>query len=147
MIYELVSPLEINSLVEMSNGIVKTSTVELKNRLIGAIADKNGKVFIDKVDKTIRGFLYCSVENLDGDNVLFVHLCVVVPGEKQRLLTNELINQAEKFARSKNIKNLVFMTRRNPKAFERKYKFKLEYYLMTRKVRDENERIIQKQGN
>lgn len=120
----------------MAKGITRATDEQVKEHLISALTHKDGKVFVDKGVHGYRGFLYCSSEQLDGKNVLFIHLCVIKPGDKQRALTNELISFAEKYARSIGLGTMVFLTSRNPKAFERKYKFKLEYYMMTRKVRN-----------
>lgn len=139
MISELTTALEVNHIIELGRAVIKCPVEILRKRVINAITHKDSKVYVDRDHSdVIRGFIFGTIEELDGDECVFIHLCVVKPLEekhKERNLTLELVAKIEAWARERGIKTMYFMTRRNPEAFERKYKFHLEYYLMKREVK------------
>ena len=143
MIYELTSTLELHQIIEMARTVITAPVEILRKRVIAAITHPDSKIFIDRGKANeIRGFIFGTIEELDGDECVFIHLCVVKPEghhlqEKrmERQLTLELVAKIESWARERGIKIMYFMTRRNPDAFKRKFKFELDYYLMKREVK------------
>ena len=124
MIYqlkELVAIEPILDLIKKRQDIFKIPIKKISDYLYGAVADKESIVLIDEKNKEIRGVLYGSIEQWNGEYVLFIHLCVVDPEQKNT--TFEFLSRLNKWGKEKGLKKMIFSTER-PKGFIRKYKFK-----------------------
>lgn len=139
MIYELTSTLEVQRIIDLGRDVVKAPIEILRKKIINAITHQDSKVFIYRnKDAEIKGFIFGTMEEMDGEDCVFIQMCVVDPKhidrQAERLLTLELVAKINEWAKERGIKTMYFLTHRNPAAFERKFKFKLDYFLMKRSV-------------
>jgi len=125
MIYETSSPLLIPKLLEMAKAIPDLPIPELEKMLIGGISSPNSKILIEEKEDEIRGFLFASIESFDGQDCCFVQVCAVKPMNESHIVP-ELVHRIKLWAKEKGMEYIYFITKRNSKGFERKYKF--DYY-------------------
>lgn len=147
MIHTLQSPLEVNQILEMARDVVGAPIEVLEKKLLQGMIHENSNILVDtEKDGEMRGFIFATVEELDGDKAVFIHLCVVKPQNdpkknefnnrvNRQVLSHELLNRIEVWAKELGMKNMYFMTKRNPQVWERAFKFKLDYYLLKRVVK------------
>ncbi len=135
MILRLTHPLIIPQLVDMAKVVPGTPIEVMKRLLVGAVYDENSRVFVDKQDGVVKGFIYGSIERREGEPVVYVQFCVVLPTE--RYTCPELLSRMEAWARERKIKNIVFVTRRNWRAYARKYRFSFDGTILKRSVKYE----------
>ena len=144
MICELTSVFDVPKIVDLSRMVIRAPIEVLRKRVMNAITHPDSKVYLDRTDENdIRGFIFGSIEEMNGDTCVFIQLCIVKPVPQnptkedivhERQISLELLNKIREWARERGIKIIYFMTPRNPKAFERKFKFKLKSYLMFQEV-------------
>ena len=84
--------------------------------------DFYGKIYPANIILSEKGKGFCSMDVVDG-NLILVHQCY---GDGEHW-----VREIRKLAHERRIKDIRFITKRNPKAFTRKYGFKLEGYIMT----------------
>lgn len=83
------------------------------------------------MDRTVcKGFMYATVEQFDGENSAFIQACYSEEDGNVQNMLDKLIVWAKKL----NLRKLVFMTKRNPDAWHRKYKFNPIYTVMQREL-------------
>ena len=134
MIYqlrEIVAVEPLLKLIKKKEEIFDVPLKDIADYLLKAIVDKNSIVLIDEKDKEIRGVLYASIEEWDNEDVVFIHLCVIDPQQKNTGF--EFMARINKWGREKGIKKIIFSTNR-PKGFIRKYKFKQESFILSKEV-------------
>jgi len=84
----------------------------------------------ERVKGELLSFMFATIENFDGENSAFIQVGFSKNGGHADLLLADLIL----WAKSNNLKTIFFMTKRNPKGFERKYNFKECYKVMKRSI-------------
>jgi len=126
MIYETSNPLLIPRLLEMAKVIPELPLDELEKMLIGGISSPKAKIFVEEKEEEIRGFLFATIEGFDGKDVCFVQVCAIRPVKEENYIVFELLTKTKLWAKENKLEYLYFITKRNPKAFERKYHF--DYY-------------------
>lgn len=132
MIYRLTEKWAIEpivKLIEIRDDIFKIPKKKLGKYLLNALTDKNSVIFIDEKDKILRGFVFASVEEFNGEDVCFIHSCIIDP--KQKNTGFEFMARLKKWCENKGLKKMVIGTDR-PEAFIKKYKFKYETTLLSK---------------
>lgn len=135
MVYELTNSLLINRLLEMAKVVPDVNVKTLEKMLVEAITSKLSKIFVEEKGDEIRGFLLASVEELDGEDVIFIQFCVIKPmSQKENNVGFELLNRVRLWGRDLGINYIYAITKRSPKGYIRKYGF--EYYanLLRKKI-------------
>lgn len=64
------------------------------------------------------GFMFANVQQLDGENCAFIQACFSKKKGNVQVMLDKLISWSKEIG----IKRMVFMSKRNPKAWQRKYK-------------------------
>jgi N-acetylglutamate synthase-like GNAT family acetyltransferase len=132
MILEVDNPLLIPQILKLAENIPETPLEKLKDMLISSINDAQAKILIEKKDDDIRGFLFSTIENLDGERAAFIQCCYIKPEAEG--IGHELLTRIRNWAKENNLQNIYMLTKRDYKAYEKKYHFKLSYYLLKRGV-------------
>jgi len=134
MIYKLTEKWAIEpiiKLIEERNDIFNIPKDKLGKYLLEALIDENSVIFIDEKDKKIRGFVFASIEEFDGEDVCFVHSCIIDPEQKNTGF--EFMAKLKKWCNEKRIKKILISTKK-PKPFEKKYKFTYKSTLLEKEV-------------
>lgn len=134
MIIRLENPLLVGKILDLAKVVPDTPINKLEKMLLSGINDKDSIIYIDDHDGEIRGFIYASQEFYQGEQVCFVQFCVVKPDKLGEYICFELLTKIRLWAKDRGIENLIFITKRNYKPFERKYGFNLDGYILKRKV-------------
>lgn len=87
-------------------------------------------VMADINDGQMKAFMFATVENLDGQDVCFIQACHSVKDGSVQVMLDKCIA----WANEQGLKRIVFLTKRNPEAWERKYKFNEIYHVMAREI-------------
>jgi len=140
MTYEIRTPLLIGKLIEMAKTVPNVPVDKLEQMMIQGLTEKDSKVFVDEINKEVRGFIFGTKESIDGEDVIFIQFSVIRPDKEEKHIGFELLLKMRLWAKENNIKWLYTMTNRNPKPYMRKYKFEFAYTMLKRRVEDE--RII-----
>jgi len=125
MIYQLTEPTAVRGIITMIAKRPEAFEVPIdviSKYIINSIDDPFSLILLDEVDGDVRGFAYISIEEFNGEDVAFIHSCIVEPSQKNTVY--EFIARTKKWARTKNVKKLVCVEDARIKAFMRKYKFK-----------------------
>lgn len=135
MIYKLTNPFYINKIVDFSHEASPDIPKAIyKNTIINALGDWNSIVLIsENKSKELNGFLYANVQEMDSKKVAFLNTVFVKNNEESIL--PEMLKKLNDWAKERDLKEIFTLTKRDYKAVERKYKFKLEYFLLKREVR------------
>jgi N-acetylglutamate synthase-like GNAT family acetyltransferase len=134
MIYESSSPLLIPRLLEMAKSIPDMPISELEKMLVGSISSHTAKIFVEEKEDEIRGFVFCSNEVFDGKDACFIQVCAIKPLNEN--IGYELLHKVKMWAKDNKLEFMYFITKRNPKAFEKKYKFDYHGTVLRKKVED-----------
>lgn len=138
MIIQINEPFSIEPIIKLILEKKETFTIEpekLVSYFLSAIKDKNSIVLVDEKDKEIKGFLFASVEELDGRDVCFIHTCLI--DKKSPYTGFEFLSRLEKFCKERKLGEIDFITQRSKDGFEKKYKFKEKGILLTKEVKYE----------
>jgi N-acetylglutamate synthase-like GNAT family acetyltransferase len=123
MIIPFENPLLIPKLVKLAEIVPNTPTEKLKKFMFATLNKTNTKAYVDYLDGEIRGFIYASIEEFDGEKCVFIQFCVIRPDDNERYVGFELLNKMKLWAIENNISQIYFLTHRDPKGFIRKYHF------------------------
>ena len=126
----------IPKLVEMAKAIPDLPIEELEKMLVGGIVSPSAKIFVEEKDHDIRGFLFSTIEMFDGKDSCFIQVCAIKPIPEENQIGFELLHRAKMWAKENKLEYMYFITKREHKGFERKYKF--DYYgtVLRKKVED-----------
>jgi len=129
-IAEAVKP--IMKLIKEKKEVFDISEDKLLEYLNRSVSGDDAILLVDEKDKDVRGFLFASIEEWDGQDVVFIQACVSEPHQKNTVF--EFIAKLKVWGRKKGLNKMVFVTERNPQPYERKYKFKLNGYILTQDI-------------
>lgn len=132
MILDVTNPMQIPSVVRMAGNIPDMPVAKLKKMLIKALTESTAKILVSKKDGIANGFVFATIEGFDGEDVAFVQCCYIHPDAKHA--GREMLNMLDKWAQANRLKEIVMITGRDPKAYERKYNFRLASYVMKRSI-------------
>lgn len=130
MVTDVLNVEMIEQIMNNAGKIEGISRDTLKQMLMGALFNENKFIISDIDDGKIRAFLFATIEKLDGSDVCFIQACY---SDKDGVV-QMLLNQTIQWSKNLGLTKIVFMTKRNPKAWERKYKFSKSYSVMERVI-------------
>lgn len=132
MVIEIKNPVLIPKILELASRIDKFEVDSLKNMLVDAITRDDSKILIEKKDEEVRGFLLSTVEFFNGEEVIFMQACYIEPDAPQA--GHEMLNKIRQWGEDLGLKNIYFISRRDPAAFLRKYKFDMVSHVLRRRI-------------
>jgi len=124
MIYHCTNVLNIPNLIELSRAVPDSNPQALEKMLIAGMGRKDSRVFVFEREEKIKAFIFATVEEFEGEDAAFIQFCVSIPDANERNVVNELLNRVRTWAGELGLSNMYFMTRRDPRAYARKYKFR-----------------------
>lgn len=130
MVMEFTNLLFIPKLVKLAEEVPNTPTEKLKHFMFMTLNQPNTKAYMDMRDGIINGFIYASIEEFAGERCVFIQFCIVKPNANEKYTVFEMLTKMKLWALDNNITQIYFGTERDPKAWERKYHFKLHSYIM-----------------
>ena len=116
----------------IKKAIDKASIIEGVSRetLFGMVVDSIGKenkfIMIDVENEEVLGFMFATIEWFDGRNVCFIQACYSVKDGNVQIMLDKCIEWTKKFG----LNRIVFMSKRNQEAWNRKYGFNNIYTVM-----------------
>ena len=105
---------------------------KLRDYLEDAIKNDSSIVLLDEKDNRIDGFVFASVEEFNGDDVCFIHVCIVA--KEKKYTVHDFIGRLRAWSNERGLKTMIMSTNKHEKGFERKYGFKYLSTLMTLSV-------------
>jgi len=90
----------------------------------------------DKEDKIVRGFLYATVDNMDGERTAFIQAAYMSP--KYNKYSQNVFDKLIEWSKQRNINRMDIITTRFPDSFRRKYGFEYTGTLMKRYISKED---------
>lgn len=123
MILPFDNPLLIPKLIKLAEEVPDTPLNKLKRFMFLTLNKPDTKAYVDSHDGVIRGFIYASIEEFDGEKCVFIQFCVIKPCEEDKYIGFELLTKMKSWAQENKITQIYFSTSRDPKAFIRKYHF------------------------
>lgn len=132
MIIEIDNPILLAKIFKMAEKIEEIEIEPLKKMLTAGIGNKEAKIFVEEKDNEIRGFIFGSREYMNGKEVVFIQACWIDPHAPQA--GHEMLNKIRLWAKESGIDEIYFWSYRDPKGFQRKYKFELAGYILKRRV-------------
>ncbi len=137
MIIEFTNPLFMPKVIKLAEMVPNTPIEKLKKFMFYTLNHPDTKAYIDYRDGEIFGFIYASIEEFCGDRCVFIQFCVIKPDRNENYVGFELLTKMKLFAKDNDITQIYFATQRDPKAWERKYKFKLDSYILKMELNKE----------
>ena len=132
MILEITNAFQLPAIFKMAEKIPNVKKSVMEEMLTKALSRQDAKIIADIQGNEYVGFIFASVESLNGEDIIFIHLSYIKPG-----LVNsghELLARLKLWSKFLGIKGLVASTHRSVKGFEHKYKFKYFSTLIRREV-------------
>lgn len=132
MIYKISEVQAIEPIVKMFDDrkdLFNIPPKKVRDYMANAIQDKLSIILIDEKDHNLNGFLFASVEDFNGEEVCFIHTCIIVPDMKYT--GHDFIARLKKWSIERNIKTIFMSTKSHKDGFERKYGFKFHSTLMS----------------
>lgn len=126
-----VTEIETLDLIVNSSGMIEgLDRNALKDMIIGSMFNDHRFIMADIENKKLRAFIFATIETLDGEDVCFVQAC----GSNKPGVVQVMLDKMISWSKELGLKRIVFMTKRSPRAWERKYKFSKKYYVMERAI-------------
>lgn len=123
MVRTIDNPLLIPKILDLAKNIGGTDLKTLEKMLIEGLTSKKSKILISEKNGEVCGFMYASIEEFEGEDVVFIQSAYNKPDSEERYTVFEFITKLRLWAKENNIRWIYTMTRRNIKPFIRKYKF------------------------
>ena len=134
MIRQIDNPLLLNRILDLAKNIPDTNIMVLEKMLIEALTSKKAKIYIAERNNEVVGFIYGSIETIDGNDCVFIQSTYIKPDNEERNTGFEFLNRIKSFAKDNDVRNIYILTKRNAKAFERRYHFKYAYTMLKQEV-------------
>lgn len=137
MIYQLREKWAVAPIMRMMRKmpeLFRISESKALNYFIRGLKDENSIIIVDEKDQELNGFLFASIEELEGNDVCFIHTCIINPKRKETGF--EFIGRLRKWCGEKNIKNIFMMSNTHIKGYSQKYKFETYATIMKLKVEE-----------
>jgi N-acetylglutamate synthase-like GNAT family acetyltransferase len=133
MIYQLRNVLLIPKILDLAKAL-DTDPKALETALIRSLGRKDAILFVDEKDGVLDGFILATVEEFESKDAAFIQSCVVQPTTNEKNVCHELLARVRRWAADQGITEMYFMTKRNHKAFQRKYNFRYHATVLKRRV-------------
>lgn len=101
----------------------------------GLQENEDDLLLVEEKDGQMTGFTFASPVYFEGEPCLYIQFSYIRRGNPNT--GHEFMKRLREYAKEKGLKRLIFVTHRRPDGFMRKYKFKLEGYLLSQEVNDE----------
>jgi N-acetylglutamate synthase-like GNAT family acetyltransferase len=134
MIYELDNPLLINKVLDLAKNIPNTNIITLEKMLIKMLGSKKAKVYIAEKNNEPIGFIFGTLEQINGENCVFIQATYIKPDKEERYIGFEFLTKMRLFARDSDVDWLYIMTSRKPEGYIRKYHFEFCSTILRRRV-------------
>jgi len=136
MIFQAETPLIVPKIMVLAKKLENDPSV-LEKELLESFQREDARIFVEQKDGNLRGFIFATIEVLEGAEAVFIQSCVVLPDVNEKSVCNELLARVRKWGAQLGMKDMYFMTRRSPDAFKRKYHFRYHSTLLKRRINDE----------
>lgn len=133
MIYQVKNVLLIPKILELAK-VLDTDPKALEAALIKSLGRKDAILFVDEKDELLNGFILATVEEFEGEDAVFIQSCVIKASANESNVGHELLTRIRRWGADRGLKFIYFMTRRNPKAFQKKYNFSYHTTVMRKRV-------------
>ena len=120
MIFQAETPLIVPKIMVLAKKLENDPSV-LEKELLESFQREDARIFVEQKDGNLRGFIFATIEVLEGAEAVFIQSCVVLPDVNEKSVCNELLARVRKWGAQLGMKDMYFMTRRSPDAFKRKY--------------------------
>ena len=134
MIIQINNPLFIPKIIDLAKSIPDTNVPALEKMLIDALTSKKAKIYVAEKDNEVIGFIFGSVEEIDGEDCVFIQSTYIRPDKEERYIGFEFMTKMRLFAQENKIKYIYMLTKRNPKPYIKKYHFSFAYTMLRREV-------------
>lgn len=134
------NPLLIPKLIKLAEVVPNTPLEKLRKFMFLTINKPGTRAYVDMHDGVIRGFIYASIEEFDGEGCVFIQFCVVKPCDNEKNIGFELLDKMKQWAKENNISQIYLSTARDPKGFIRKYHFEFYSSILRLDLTKEKER-------
>jgi len=139
MILQITTPIFMTRILDLAREVPDVPYDVLNKMILAGINDKDSIIYIDEKEGIVNGFIYASKERWNGEDVCFIQFCVIKPNKdfddtNEKYIGYEFMNKMRLWAKEKELKNLIMVTKRNPKLYERKYQFKQDGVILKRSV-------------
>lgn len=114
--------------------VLETDPAALETVLIRSLGRKDAILYVDEKEGVLNGFILATVEEFEGADAAFIQSCVIKPDGNEKNVGHELLTRVRRWAAEQKVSDIYFMTRRNPKAFQRKYNFRYHSTVLKRRV-------------
>lgn len=124
MIYELQEKWAVYPILDMlleKKDLFRIRKDKLEDYLSRAVEDDDAIIIINEKDRDIGSFLYASIEEIDGEEAVFINACISEPKKADSVF--ELLSRLMKWAASKNLDKIFFLSNVHMEGFKRKYGF------------------------
>ena len=132
MIIEVDHPAQVPDILRLAENVPDISFNEIRRRIIDGLGKPDTKIIVHKRKEGITGFIYATIERIDGQDVVFIQIAYVAPSMEK--IGYELLNRIKSWAKEKQLEWIYTMTPRNPKPFMRKYKFEFYAHVLRRRI-------------
>lgn len=120
----------IEKVISTADNIEGLDRSALKVMMIRNLCTTKKFIMVDIDNDKVTSFMFATIESLDGQDVCFIQACASSKEGMVQVILDNLI----KWSKNAGLKKVVFMTKRNPLAWERKYKFNKSYSVMERSI-------------
>lgn len=120
MIYALKNVLLIPKVLELAKTL-DTDPKTLETVLIRSLGRKDAALFVYEKDGVLDGFILATIEEFEGRDAGYIQSCVIRPTVNEKNVGHELLSRIRRWVAEQGASEFYFMTRRNHKAFQRKY--------------------------
>lgn len=138
MIYQLREKWAVQPIMKMMRKVpdlFKIAETKALDYFMRGLEDENSIIIVDEKEQTLNGFLFASIEELEGNDVCFIHACIINP--HMRDTGFEFLGRLRKWCNQKGIIDIFMMSNNHIKGFSQKYKFEPYSTLMKLKVNEE----------
>jgi len=136
MIFHCTNVLYIPKLIELAKTVQDANHEALERMLVAGMGRKDSRLFVFEKEEKIKAFMFVTVEEVEGEDAAFIQFCVSIPDANERNVVNELLNRTRGWAGELGLRWIYFMTRRDPRAYARKYKFRHHKTIQRSQVSD-----------
>jgi len=122
VIYEITEPLLLEPIIKAIEDLGITSQAIAKKIILEEFQNPGRLLLVEEIKDKVTGVYFHILSEYNGENVIFIVYAGAYPDRKNAIF--EFLARAKKRAKEMEITKMIFITRRNPKGFARKYKFK-----------------------
>jgi len=138
MVLTFDNPLLIPKLIKLAEQVPGTPLNKLKKFMFNSLNRPNAKAYMDMHDGVIKGFIYSTIEEFDGEKCVFIQFCVLKPCAEDKYIGFDMLNKIKLWAKENNITQIYFSTARDIRPFIKKYHFKFYSSILKLDLNEKN---------